>query len=206
MSDIKLKRIILGRLSTNCYIVYRESTKEGFIVDPADNVRNITVELTRLGVQPKGILLTHGHFDHIGAVNDLIDEYGIKVYMHEDESDVAGDAQLNASSMFGNRFVVKADVCLKDNEELIIAGINVKVIHTPGHTKGSCCYYVEEDKMLLSGDTLFYASHGRTDFPTGSERAIRDSILNKLMLLEGDTKVYPGHNEYTTIADEKKWY
>ena len=136
----------------------------------------------------------------------LKEEFNLSIYAHEEERDILQTADLNLSSSFGNPFSIYGDIYVKENECLEIAGMKIFVIHTPGHTKGSCCYYIKEANILFSGDTLFYASHGRTDYPTGSERDIAYSIKGKLLKLDGSTIVYPGHEAETTIEDEKKWY
>lgn len=208
MGALCIKKLILSICGTNCYILHNSETKEGIIIDPAADPDDIDRNVRLLGVSIKAILLTHGHFDHIGAAEKLKNLYGIKVYAHESEAELTKNGMLNLSSVFGTQDSVSVDVCLKDGQELELCGFYIKVIHTPGHTEGSCCYLIDDgqQKRLFSGDTLFYQSHGRTDFPTGSERKIYDSIIEKLLVLDGSMRVYPGHGETTTIEDEKKWY
>jgi len=143
--------------------------------------------------------------DHIGAVDYLREVYNIKVYAYEDEKEVL-ETDYNLGTMFGYPVTCKADVFFKDEEILKPAGMDIKVIHTPGHTKGSCCFYMESEKTLFSGDTLFCGSYGRTDFPTGSQSDIIRSITGRLLILDKDTKVYPGHEEETTIGSEIRYY
>lgn len=190
---------------TNCYIVYDDVVKEAFIVDPADSADEIQLKITELGVKPVAILLTHGHFDHIGAVDELRDKYKIKVYVYEDEKDVM-TSDANLASMIGKRMNVEADEYLRDLQTIIIGGEKIQVIHTPGHTKGSCCFYLPDEKVLFSGDTMFCQSFGRTDFPTGSMSQLISSIKNRLLKLDDDVKVYPGHNEETKIGFERHMY
>lgn len=208
MSNMKIKNLILSICGTNCYILYNEHSKECVIIDPAAEPETIDMHITKLGMEPKAILLTHGHFDHIGAVDSLKKKYGISVYAHEDEADITENGMLNLSAMFGGADSVTVDVRLRHGQKFSLCGWNVEVVHTPGHTKGSCCYIIDDGlkKRLFSGDTLFYRSHGRTDFPTGSERMIIDSIIDRLLVLDGNMEVYSGHGETTTIEDEKKWY
>lgn len=208
MSELCISSLILSMCGTNCYIVYNADSKEGFIIDPAAEPDKIDMHVKKLNVTIKGILLTHGHFDHIGAADALKKLYDVEVYAHEEEADVTENGMLNLSALFGTTDSVRVDVKLRHGQRFTMCGFDVTVIHTPGHTKGSCCYLVNDGyrKRLFSGDTLFYQSHGRTDFPTGSERQIYDSIVGRLLTLDGDIEVYSGHGGTTTIDDEKKWY
>lgn len=208
MSKLCMKKLILSICATNCYIVYNADTKEGLIIDPAASSDVIASNVENLGIDIKGILLTHGHFDHIGAADALKKQYQVKVYAHEEEAEVTENGMLNLSAMFETSDSVKVDVKLKDGEKFKLCGFDITVIHTPGHTKGSCCYLVNdgEKDRLFSGDTLFCGSYGRTDFPTGSGRQLMESIVDKLLVLDEDLEVYSGHGEQTFIGDEKKWY
>ena len=208
MGLLSIKSLVLSICATNCYILYDDKTKEGFIIDPADSPEAIIDMVTKLQVNVKALLLTHGHFDHIGATNALKKHYNVDVYAHEDEVHVTKDANVNLSVHFGEANSVEADVMLRDGQSFEVAGFKIKVIHTPGHTVGSCCYIVSDDETarLFSGDTIFYHSYGRTDLPTGSSGTIIRSILDKLLVLDGSMEVFPGHGDTTTIDDEKKWY
>ena len=158
------------------------------------------------GLRLKAVLLTHGHGDHILAVNDLKKTFGIPVYAAADEESLLRDPDRNLSaSLFGCPVTVGPDVLLRDGETFEAAGISLRMLLTPGHTPGSCCYYSEEEKILFSGDTLFCASVGRTDFPGGSSRELLRSIREKLLVLPEDVTVYPGHGESTSIGYEKKY-
>lgn len=200
-----VKHIVLGPIMTNCYIAYDEEIKEAIIVDPADSPDILKNKITELGVKPVAILLTHGHFDHIGAVDVIRNEYSIDVYAHEEEKDVL-TSDANVAVMMGMRLSVEADHYLRDKQTLELGGVKYQVIHTPGHTKGGCCYYVEKEKVLFSGDTMFCQSYGRTDFPTGSYSQLMKSITDKLLKLDDDVVVYPGHNEETKIGYERSMY
>ncbi len=205
MEKLNIKRLVLGPVRTNCYIVYNDATKEAILFDPASKSDKIKEFLEAEKLELKGIFLTHGHFDHIGGASMYQKLYNTKIYCHEKEADVVNDLDINLSSAFGEAASAEADVLLRDKEKLSICGFDIEVIHTPGHTKGSCCYLLRtiEDKVLISGDTLFAGSHGRVDFPTGSMSMIVDSITKKLLCLEEDLLVLPGHEYETTIADEK---
>lgn len=206
LMDLEIKRLTVGPVMTNCYIVNVKGSEEAVIVDPGDNAYKIENKLNELKLKPVAILLTHGHFDHISAVSELKERFGLKVYALDKEKEIL-NSELNLSRAFGFDLInIDADIYLTDNQIINVAGIDFKVIHTPGHTIGSCCYFEESEKVLFSGDTLFFHSHGRTDFPTGSQSAIIRSITEKLLTLDEDVKVYPGHEEETTIGSERKLY
>lgn len=207
MAHIDVKSYVLGMIGTNVYIVINTETKEAIIIDPADKAAFLASEIRKGGLKPVAILLTHGHYDHIAAVDSLRDEFGIKVYAHEDEKMILENKDWNTSTMYGRNFelTVKADIFLHDGQELVLAGIHILVLHTPGHTAGGCSYYMPDAKAVFSGDTLFNSSVGRTDFPTGSMSQLVRSVREKLFTLPDDTIVYPGHMSATTIGNEKKY-
>ncbi|WP_418474390.1 MBL fold metallo-hydrolase [Frisingicoccus sp.] len=201
--NIEIKMMVLGPVQTNCFFLINEDTKELLIIDPADRAQGIIDWIQSEGLKPVAILLTHGHFDHIMAVEGLRKEYQIPMYASKDEVEVLANPQLNVSTMMGAYVSMKADELFADGDVLELAGMKLKVISTPGHTIGSVCFYIEEEKMLISGDTLFEASVGRTDFPTGSSRQLIHSIKTRLFILPEDVNVFPGHGEVTSIAYEK---
>lgn len=205
MSDLKIGRLMLGICQTNCYFVYREGTGEVIFFDPADKGDYIYETLREKGFQVKGILLTHAHFDHIWGCNRLRELLGAPVYAYEEERALCEDAVTNVSDQVGRPYTVIPDRYLKEGEEITIAGMTCKLIATPGHTVGSCCYYFEEAGILVAGDTIFQESVGRTDLATGSMSALVRSIRDKLFVLPDETKVYPGHGESTTIEHEKAY-
>lgn len=205
MGELKIGRIVMGMCQTNCYFVYEEGKNQVLLFDPADQGGYIYNALKEKGFTVAAILLTHGHFDHIWGVNEIKDLSGAKVYAYEKEKGLCEDASLNVSKGAGRACTVKADRYVKDGEEISEAGITCRLLATPGHTSGSCCYYFEPDKLLISGDTLFQESVGRTDLPTGSMSALVRSVKEKLFPLPDEVKVYPGHGEATTIGHEKKY-
>lgn len=211
-----IRSVEVGVLGTNCYIVCQnadcalqsdaDSTRAGecVIVDPGDDVKKLVFTMNELKVVPTAILLTHGHFDHIGAVAGLREEYpGIRVYAGRDENPLLHDPELNLTMRLRKPIRIDADRLLDDNESFNEAGIDFRTLATPGHTMGSVCYYSEEEKVLFAGDTLFMGSMGRTDFPTGNEAQIFRS-LKMLAVLPDDTIVYPGHGPKTSIGEEKR--
>lgn len=195
---------VLGSLATNCYTVANQETREALIVDPAARGDFLINMYKNQNLRPVAILLTHGHVDHVGAVEDLKKAYpDLKVYAGADEKDVLANPGLNLSEMFGNSISMEADVYVSDGQEIEIIEAKIKCLNVPGHTKGGTCYYFEENKMVFSGDTLFSSSIGRSDFPTGDERALLDNIKSKLLTLPEDVTVYPGHNDRTSVGREK---
>lgn len=205
MSKLKVEQLLLGQVATNCYLAMNEDTKEIIIVDPADCAERIVQKVQSMGGKPVTVLLTHGHFDHIGAAENLREKYGIQIYATEQEASILTSPQLNLSQMFGYPFTVNADVLVKDGQLLNLAGFEITVFHTPGHTQGGACYYLKEEKVLFSGDTLFQESVGRSDFPTGSMATLVRSIKDKLLVLPEETRVLPGHNYESTIGHEKRY-
>lgn len=203
---MELKQLIVGPVATNCYIMMNPDTKETILVDPGDAPVKIKQKLDEMGSKVIAILLTHGHFDHILAIPALLDAYeDAKLYACEAEADLLTSPAKNCTSMVGRSCIVEPDIYVKDGEKLELAGIHMEVIATPGHTKGSCCYYLPEEKILFSGDTMFAESVGRTDLPTGNMGELVRSIRKLIEMLPGDTIVYPGHEHSTSIEHEKRY-
>lgn len=201
---MRIKKMVIGMVGTNCYLVWDEKTKECFAVDPAAPAQPLVEFIHSEGLKLQAILLTHGHFDHIMGIDTLLEEKNVPVYASCLEEGVLTDPGVNLSGAYGGGYVFKNAVYLEDQEELEVAGYRIRLMSTPGHTAGSCCYYIPAEDILFSGDTLFAGSVGRTDFPTGSMGMLIRSVKQKLMTLPEDVQVYPGHMEATSIGFEKE--
>lgn len=200
-----LQHMTLGPVQTNCYIIGNEETKEAVVIDPADEGEYIAKRVRSLGYTLKAILLTHGHFDHIMGADALRSATGAEIYSLEEEAKLMLDPMLNCGGMAGCSVSLKPDKFFTDGEKLELAGFTFEVLFTPGHTSGGVCFYLEPEKAVFSGDTLFQESIGRTDLPTGNGRRLVKSINERLMPLPDDVTVYPGHGSMTTIGYERKY-
>ena len=197
------KRFILGSYVTNCYLVADDVTKNAVLFDAPADTEKIMDYCAQNEIKIKYICLTHAHFDHILALNELKEKTGAMLLLHEKEDKYLTDPNLNLLGLAGiDATIPKADRLLKDGDTINLDSLNFKVIHTPGHTEGGACYLI--DNLLISGDTLFSGSIGRYDFPLGSVEVELRSIKEKLLILDDDTKVYPGHGFSTTIGKERK--
>lgn len=194
---------VVGPVQANCYFLYHEDTRECLIIDPGDEAKKIIDYLEKNQLKPVAILLTHGHFDHVMAAEQLRTKLDIPIYAAEEEKQLLSDSMMNLSAQFGASVSIKADEWLNDGQELSLLGQTVRCILTPGHTSGGMCYYFPKEGILFSGDTLFQESVGRTDFPTGSGRQLIQSIRERLFCLPEAVRVYPGHGLMTSIRDEK---
>ncbi len=203
---MRLLQYTVGMVVTNCYLLINEETREAAVVDPGAQAGYLLEECRRQELSLKAILLTHGHFDHIMAVPALQEATGARIYTACEEDSLLQDAEANLSGSWQKKPVtIKADVLLQDEEEFSLFGSRVRMLLTPGHTAGSCCYYLPKERWLFSGDTLFYENYGRIDLPTARPARIAESIREKLFALADDTAVYPGHGESTDIGHEKKY-
>lgn len=204
MQNIIVVTNVLGDLGTNCYTVVNTDTREAVIIDPAANADFLLKMLQNQNYDLKAILLTHAHFDHMAAVNDLKEAMPeVPVYIGVNDEELLSNCAANLSAMFAEPIFVKADKTVSDGELLPMLGTTITCIEVPGHTKGGMCYYFEENKLLFDGDTLFTGSIGRSDFPTGDGELLIRSIEEKLFVLPDDVVVYPGHNSKTKIGREK---
>ena len=191
--QINVESITVGPMAANCYIVENTETQECFIVDPGDEGEAI---IRRIGMRkPVAVLLTHAHFDHIGASDALCSRYQIPLYVHQADAPKLQDPMGNVSSLFGQpmQLATKPSVLLEGGEKLPLAGMEVEVLHTPGHSEGSVCYLLKEEPCILTGDTLFANGYGRTDFADGSFAKLRQS-LRMLFSLTPRMIAYPGHD------------
>ena len=198
---MQIETLILGAIEENCYIVYDEN-RNAAVIDPGDEAIDILSVVTEESLDVKGILLTHGHFDHTGAVSDIRKETGAQVYLHEQDEFLikAGPEQ---AKLFGLKPppVFKADVYVKEGSVIHIGDLSFKVLHTPGHTPGSVSFLIQD--ALFCGDTLFHGGIGRTDLSGGDYERIMQSIQKKILVLPGHTRVYSGHGPPTIIEKEK---
>jgi len=199
---MKIIKIAIGSYQTNCYLVADEKSKAAFIIDPAGDLEQIKNLIDTKAYDLKYMILTHGHGDHIGAVEGLKKAYDPVLLIHEEDAEMLRDNQLNLTFRMGEKIEIEADRTFRDGENLMVGDLELKFIHTPGHSKGSACVLVND--TLFSGDTLFFNSIGRTDLYGGDRRAIIESIKNKLLILPEETKVYPGHGQATSIKNELK--
>lgn len=207
MDQYQVIKMPVGDIAANCIIVGNQTTKEAICFDPGAEGKRILRDINNAGFKLTGIFLTHSHFDHIMGIRAIKEELGdqtVKVYASDVEQRLLGKPELNLSTMFGDTYSLLADETLSDGQEIMVLGTNMSCILTPGHTEGGMCYYFPLLHMVISGDTLFEGSIGRSDFPTGDADVLISSIREKLYALPDDTKVYPGHGEPTTIGHEKK--
>ena len=194
LKELKIKTWIGD--PTNCYIICDENTKETMVVDPAGDVDRIITMINILDGKLKYIYLTHCHGDHIGGVTELQEKMGGKILIHRDDAEGLNDKSINLTELIDMPEIeLEADSRVNDGDLLHLGELELKVIHTPGHTKGCSCLYCEQEKLLISGDTIFWGTWGRTDLPTSSFPDIIQSITKKLMTLPDDTIVYPGHRK-----------
>lgn len=204
MAAYKVEGYQVGQIMTNCYLVSNEETKELLIIDPGDQADLLARKIDESGAKPMAILLTHGHFDHVLAVNELAEQYQIPVYAHENEKKQLHSTAVEFFPHLGRSGEIRVDHFISGEPLLKLAGFEIKVLMTPGHTQGGVCYYFEKEGLLFSGDTLFFGSIGRTDFPGGSYKDLIQSVETKLFPLPEDVVVYPGHNNATSIGFEKQ--
>ena len=203
---MKIEKYVVGMISTNCYLVINEETKDTVMVDPGAYPAKLKNVVKEQGLKLKAVLLTHAHFDHIMGLSDVMEDIKVPIYVEEADLPMMMDGESNLSSGYMRGGYQFADaVPVRDGQQLQIAGFQFRVIHTPGHTPGGCCYYFPYQNTLFSGDSLFQTSIGRTDFPKGSASQLIHAIREKLMPLPDETAVYTGHGDMTTIGTERMY-
>ncbi len=205
MSKLKINHYVVGPVQTNCYFAINEETNELLVIDPGASAKQLAERIRQEGCTPVAILLTHGHFDHATGAEELAQEFDIPIYIYEDDKATLEDPEMNVSYMMGRELVFHADKFLKDEQEIDLAGFHIRVLHTPGHTPGGCCYYFPYEDVVFTGDSLFCGSIGRTDFKGGSSSQLVRAVKDKLMKLPDRTMVYPGHNDITSIEHERMY-
>ncbi|MDN7240477.1 MBL fold metallo-hydrolase [Planococcus sp. N028] len=202
---LKIDQMELGPVQTNCYIISNDS-KECLIFDPGEESGKIVALLKKKGLKPLAILLTHAHFDHIGAIDDLRNEFAVPVYLHHLEKDWLSRPNLNGSgkyAMVPDYRMKDAEELLKDEKQLEIGSFRMDLFHTPGHSPGSLTYSFGAEGFAIVGDTLFRGSIGRTDLIDGSEKKLLQSIRESLLTMPEHMVLYPGHGSDTTPEQEK---
>jgi len=200
---------VFGYISENCFFYIDDESKHGFLIDPGAQAEKLLAMIKENGWVIEGILLTHGHFDHIGAVNEIRDALHIPVIAFESADDYLLSSYANLSSQFNDEILVKDVQYVKEGDEIVLSTnpqFSLRVIYTPGHTTDSVVYYSENDRVLFSGDTIFKASIGNTRFPGGDYDTLVSSIINKIFTLPEDTVIYSGHSEPTSVGTEKRRY
>lgn len=200
---VQLGMFVLGVVNTNTYVVYDENTRDAYIVDPGDEYQGVLDYIAEHRLRVRAIIATHGHFDHILGVDYFRDKLGVEFYMHREDIVIAQDS-IGWLTKWGirRRDPPKPDQLIEDDVNLKLGSLDIKLIHTPGHTPGSICIYLCNAKILFSGDTIFYESVGRTDLPGGSDVDLMKSLRKIFTSLPIETAVYPGHGSTTTLKHE----
>lgn len=201
MPQIDVTCLRVGRIQENCYIAFNREAGACVIVDPGAEAGRIIRAAEGLG--PAAVLLTHAHWDHIGAADEVCGHFDIPLYVHEADAPKLSDPDANVARPFGESVTVRTQpVLLRGGETLDLAGMRIEVMHTPGHSAGSVCYLLPQDQGVFTGDTLFAHGYGRTDFPDGSFQQLKES-LRALFHLSPCRPAYPGHEEAGTAGRDR---
>jgi glyoxylase-like metal-dependent hydrolase (beta-lactamase superfamily II) len=198
------EEIAVGPLSVNCFVIGCERSHEGIVVDPGGDVELIEQAVRKHQLKIISIINTHGHFDHVGGNSRAVASFCARLLIHQDDAYLLGKVS-EVAGMYGmaGENSPEPDEFLYDGMEITFGDYVLRVLHTPGHTQGGCCFYIKKENMIITGDTLFADSIGRTDFPGGSHEQLLDSIRTKIFTLPEDVTAYPGHGPKTTIGHEK---
>ena len=198
-----IKKMALGYLGANCYILIDEDTRKALIIAPGAEAKRVVQDVKLEGLDVEAIVLTHGHYDHIGGADEVRQALKTKILIHKKDAHMLEDPSENLSSKYeGGGISFTADQRLTHEDTISFGNTTAKVIHTPGHTQGGICLLI--DNHLFAGDTLFLRSVGRSDLPGGNEAQLAKSIKERLYKLDPETTVYPGHGPETTIGFEKE--
>ena len=203
MENLKIKKFLVGEIKTNVYLVFNEETKKAFLVDCANPIDEYTQFIKENSLKIEFVVLTHGHYDHIDGLNKFLTEFDVPFYISEKEEHMLINPLDNGSLIMGKSVVVnKKAEFKKDGEKIEFGNKELEIIETAGHSQGGICIKLEN--WLFSGDTLFYRTIGRTDFPYANTEQLLVSIRKKLFVLDDGIKVFPGHGRETSIGDEKQ--
>lgn len=202
---MEIKRFISTVLDENIYLLSKK--QDCLLIDPGgDNISEVVSYIKENKLNLLAILVTHGHFDHILSINELLDNFDVPIYIGKEDKEKLYDPSISLARIFnGTEYMINNDAKIVELNDNDVIFDDITVLHTPGHTSGSVCYYIESDKIIFTGDTLFKMAYGRVDFPTGDSYKMRDS-LNRLLKLDSDIIVYPGHGDSTTIGEEYQNY
>ena len=205
-ANMILETIVVGPLEVNCIILGERSGGEGVIIDPGSDAGTILARVTELGLTIRYVINTHGHFDHVGGNRQVLEATGARLFIHSSDAPFLSRAA-DVATMYGlvTENSPPPDTFLEDGMNVTFGSRKVKVLHTPGHTPGGCCLYLQDQGHVITGDTLFAEGVGRTDFPGSSHEALMEGIRTKLMTLPDATVVHPGHGPSTTIGHEKRY-
>lgn len=199
-----LDKIVVGSYAANCYIVADEETKEAIVIDPGAEPDKILKRIQNHELTVKKIILTHGHGDHIGAAMAIKESTGSPIAIHHNDAHMLEEPSKNLTVTMGKSISFSADETFGHKDEIKVGKVTCKILHTPGHTEGGVCVYFKKDRVLISGDTLFYGSVGRSDLAGGNHKTLIKSIQTELMSLDDETVVYPGHGSSTSIGFERR--